>query len=423
MADSSVAISAGTGTPIRVLTGLGAGTADQQVVTLADQLGNLLPSAPDGTLSIDEGPSSLLFEAFDGTLTTQWTTGGTAPVQASGQLTFSAATTLSVTSYITSVNTLQLFAESYLHIGWVVQLDTNSALANSTRWWGWGANAATPVATAPITNGAVFMCDYATGQFMAAIYSAGTRTQSVNLTKPTDGAFHRYLILFRTARAYFLIDDVLVATIANPNPAVTNLQFLIAGSANFTTGPSSAPTMVASVASAADGQGNNRGISDGKLHGVVAAVKKASIASVAADPSLVIAHSPNSPLPAGTNALGTVNPSVGNTTGVTVTTATTTNATSTKASAGSVMALVVTNPTAATGFLKLYNKASAPTVGTDIPIMTFPVPATASPAVYAVGHVGWRFSTGIAWAMTLNATDADATVMGTAGVKVHITYI
>ena len=42
MADSSVPITAGTGTPIRVLTALGAGSADQQVVTLADSAGVLL---------------------------------------------------------------------------------------------------------------------------------------------------------------------------------------------------------------------------------------------------------------------------------------------------------------------------------------------------------------------------------------------
>lgn len=48
MADSSVAITAGSGTPIRVLTGLGAGSADQQVVTLADSAGNLLGTATAG---------------------------------------------------------------------------------------------------------------------------------------------------------------------------------------------------------------------------------------------------------------------------------------------------------------------------------------------------------------------------------------
>ena len=41
MADSSVNTGA-TGAPIRVLTALGAGVADQQVVTLADSAGNLL---------------------------------------------------------------------------------------------------------------------------------------------------------------------------------------------------------------------------------------------------------------------------------------------------------------------------------------------------------------------------------------------
>ena len=42
MADSTVAITAGAGTLVRFLTGLGAGVAGQQVVTLADSAGVLL---------------------------------------------------------------------------------------------------------------------------------------------------------------------------------------------------------------------------------------------------------------------------------------------------------------------------------------------------------------------------------------------
>jgi hypothetical protein len=42
MADSSVAITPGVGAPIRVLTGLGTGSADQQVISIADSAGNLL---------------------------------------------------------------------------------------------------------------------------------------------------------------------------------------------------------------------------------------------------------------------------------------------------------------------------------------------------------------------------------------------
>ena len=45
MADSSVAITAGTGTPVRVLTGLGANAADQQVVTVAGYDGSIVQGA------------------------------------------------------------------------------------------------------------------------------------------------------------------------------------------------------------------------------------------------------------------------------------------------------------------------------------------------------------------------------------------
>ncbi len=45
MADSSVSITAGSGTPIRVLTALGAGSADQQVTTPAGYDGNIVQGA------------------------------------------------------------------------------------------------------------------------------------------------------------------------------------------------------------------------------------------------------------------------------------------------------------------------------------------------------------------------------------------
>jgi hypothetical protein len=58
-----------------------------------------------------------------------------------------------------------------------------------------------------------------------------------------------------------------------------------------------------------------------------------------------------------------------------VTTTASTNATSIKTTAGTLYCLNVTNKTAATIYVKLYNKASAPTVGTDVPVMTIPVAA------------------------------------------------
>lgn len=307
MADTSVPITAGTGTPIRVLTGLGTGSADQQVVSLADQYGNLYPSAPDGMLAVTSGPTSLLFDSFDGTLANQWATGGTiAPTQASGSLTFNTSTTASATSYVQTVNTFSHNASSYFQAGWVVQVDTASALTNSTRWWGYGQNATTPTSAAPITNGVVFMLDATAGVFYAAAYSAGTRTQTVTLTKPVDGAVHRYQIYFRATRAYFVQDGTTVATITNPNLAQSNNLYLIAGQANAGTSPTSAPTLVASVASASDTASNNHTLSDGSYPSVRATVKKASTAVAATDTALAVGLHPSSPLPAGSNALGTV---------------------------------------------------------------------------------------------------------------------
>ena len=36
--------------------------------------------------------------------------------------------------------------------------------------------------------------------------------------------------------------------------------------------------------------------------------------------------------------------------------------------------LTASNPTATAAYLKLYNKASAPTVGTDVPVLTITLP-------------------------------------------------
>ena len=98
-----------------------------------------------------------------------------------------------------------------------------------------------------------------------------------------------------------------------------------------------------------------------------------------------------------------------------------TNATSVKASAGNVTELSLFNATAATVYLKLYNKASAPTVGTDVPIMTIPV---AAGALYAAefGRLGKRFATGIAFAITGAAAATDATAVA-AGAQLSMTYL
>lgn len=53
-------------------------------------------------------------------------------------------------------------------------------------------------------------------------------------------------------------------------------------------------------------------------------------------------------------------------------------------------------------FLQVYNKASAPTVGSDTPILTYPIPAAAN-FTQTIPNGGLYFSTGVAFAFTTDA--------------------
>lgn len=144
-------------------------------------------------------------------------------------------------------------------------------------------------------------------------------------------------------------------------------------------------------------------------------------------------------IPAGANTIGAVNIAASQTlatvttvgtvssmTPVTPTTsfvnsAATTNATSTKASAGTLWSVTANNINAAARYLKLYNKASAPTVGTDVPVLTIPIPAGGIAQVDG-GSNGVRFATGIAWALTTAAADSDTGAVAANEHKVALAY-
>lgn len=98
-----------------------------------------------------------------------------------------------------------------------------------------------------------------------------------------------------------------------------------------------------------------------------------------------------------------------------------TNATSVKASAGQVFGWYLFNANAATRYLKLYNKASAPTVGTDTPVLTIPIPAGAAANVEYLG--GIAFATGIAFALTTGIADADTGAVAANDVVVNLFYV
>ena len=78
------------------------------------------------------------------------------------------------------------------------------------------------------------------------------------------------------------------------------------------------------------------------------------------------------------------------------------------------------NPGAATAYVKLYNKATAPTAA-DVPVVTIPVPA-GSMANIEFGVVGKRFGSGLGIAVTGGAPANDATA-AVAGVQVNLTRV
>jgi hypothetical protein len=89
-----------------------------------------------------------------------------------------------------------------------------------------------------------------------------------------------------------------------------------------------------------------------------------------------------------------------------------------------VQAFYASNIGATAAFVKLYNKATAPTVGTDIPEMVIPVPAAIAgvPGFVEItpGYNGYRFALGLGIAITGGSADSDTTAIAAGQVKVKL---
>lgn len=84
------------------------------------------------------------------------------------------------------------------------------------------------------------------------------------------------------------------------------------------------------------------------------------------------------------------------------------NATVIKTGSGQLHALTVINTSATMYYLKLYDKAVAPTSG-DTPVHTYPIPAGASGNGFVVssGSFGEQYNNGISFRITAQGADAD----------------
>ncbi len=97
-----------------------------------------------------------------------------------------------------------------------------------------------------------------------------------------------------------------------------------------------------------------------------------------------------------------------------------TNAANVKASAGSVKSIQVENTLTTTVYLQLYNKASAPIPGTDVPVKIIPIPAM---SVVTLDNV-LPFTAGIGFALAnTGATNDAAGVAAGAILALNIDYV
>ena len=103
-----------------------------------------------------------------------------------------------------------------------------------------------------------------------------------------------------------------------------------------------------------------------------------------------------------------------------------TNATSVKASAGTVFNIIIHNTHGGGGSgssitIRFYDKATAPTVGTDVPMIIVHVGSSTSKEVNFTS--GITFTNGIAYALTAGDSLLDATAVDADGVQVYMGYM
>lgn len=98
-----------------------------------------------------------------------------------------------------------------------------------------------------------------------------------------------------------------------------------------------------------------------------------------------------------------------------------TNATSVSATANTLLyGYYISNTNAAVRYVKFYNKASAPTVGTDTPVLVLAIPG--SGAANVSFPAGINFTTGLAFATTTGAADSDTGAVAANEVIVNLVY-
>jgi hypothetical protein len=128
-------------------------------------------------------------------------------------------------------------------------------------------------------------------------------------------------------------------------------------------------------------------------------------------------------LPAGTNVIGDVGLSGRTSGGLTLhrRLSNGTDSTNVKNAAGQLFWGFVTNTNASARYIKFYNSASAPTLGSGTPVLTFLVPPGSS-GLQITAEQGLAFSTGIGYTLSTGAADADTGTVAANEIIVNLGY-
>lgn len=252
MADSSVPITAGTGTNVDTRTQ--SGGDHRQVMVVGDPTNaDVATVFGAGFQRMTSEPHQLFYDPFDASpdTTNLWTPanagGGVAAAVTAGVLTLGTGTSTAGYSRILSIPTFKPTVPAWVGYSFAISMaDLAAPTAQTYRFWGAGTTPGSPTVAAPLTDAIGFELSTA-GKMFAVVYAAGSRTAiqdlsaaTGNSTQPTDTASHRYGVYYRTDKSYFFIDtlDNVVATTSFQSPAVQTLPVTLLAVAGTTPGAS-----------------------------------------------------------------------------------------------------------------------------------------------------------------------------------------
>ncbi len=228
MPDSSVAVTPGTGASVYTRTNA---AGEHRQVMVPGGNGDYVAGVNSwGHLRVSVDPTTLLYDNFNTALNTveKWVITGTAPtISGNGYAAF--PTALSTNNSLRSIPVLMSASSQFLQFN-VISIIEATAATGAGRFFGVGYGATTPSPTAVVQNGIGFEIFSGDGTLNAVVYRDGTRTFTQALTRPGDGAPHRYSFTYRQTGIVWFIDntDIPVATLAHPDLNTVDLPVFAA---------------------------------------------------------------------------------------------------------------------------------------------------------------------------------------------------